>query len=124
MTFLKILKFNKRNHWNNQTISLVMFQWSDVDKEEFLSYVRFTEENNVKITKNEIFELDNYIQTQNERFRKIKINYDEYRDWIRINLDVNIGSSDLSKYSKQKKIGEGSFGKVYKLKYVAFSEII
>ncbi|KAK8889286.1 hypothetical protein M9Y10_034032 [Tritrichomonas musculus] len=91
------------------------FITENVDKEEFLNYIKFTEEIREKSINNEIFELDNYIQTQNERFRKIKINYNKLRDWLRINLTVNIGASDLSKYSKQKKLGNGSFGNVYKI---------
>ena len=89
--------------------------FTNIDKEEFLRFVRFTEEIREKTVKNEILELNNYIQNQNERFRKIKLDYSKLTDWLRINLNVNIGSSDLNHFLKQKKIGNGSFGNVYKV---------
>ncbi|KAK8860760.1 hypothetical protein M9Y10_012426 [Tritrichomonas musculus] len=106
-TFEEILKHMKTNP---------EFITENVDKEEFQNFVQFIDEIQNKFQKNdEAFELDNFIKTQNQRFRKVKIDYNKLRDWKRQQLTVNLGSSDLTKYSKLKKIGNGSFGNVYKI---------
>lgn len=75
----------------------------NIDKEEFLNFVQLTEQIHEKSVNNEILELNNYIQNQNERFRRIHLDYSKLTDWLRVNLNVNIGSSNLNKFLKQKK---------------------
>ena len=88
------------------------FITENVDKKEFQNFIQFIDEIQNKYNKNkEVSELDNFIKTQNQRFRKVKIDYKKFRDFTRQHLRVNLRSSDLTKFSKQKKIGNEVYWK-------------
>ncbi|KAK8892392.1 hypothetical protein M9Y10_029618 [Tritrichomonas musculus] len=63
------------------------FITENVDKKEFQNFIQFIDEIQNKYNKNkEVSELDNYIKTQNQRFRKVKIDYKKFRDFTRQHL--------------------------------------
>ncbi|KAK8888320.1 hypothetical protein M9Y10_039386 [Tritrichomonas musculus] len=81
-----------------------------IDLNEYENYINFIENNHFKNEKS-TEQLDNFIESQNRTFRKVKI--DQLKKDPVIHFSIDMGSLNLDHYSKKAKIGSGAFGNVY-----------
>lgn len=66
-----------------------------------MKYVDETKDVNFQL--NNLLQIHDFIQTQNQTFRKIKIDLNKMKDPERLRFSINLGSSDLKLFEEQKK---------------------
>ena len=84
-----------------------------VNKEEFESYVQYIDKSQNQLNNEEV-RIDDFIKTQNQLFRKVKIDFNKLRNWKKFHFAVDVGTLNIDDFEKKTKIGSGGFGSVYK----------
>lgn len=75
-----------------------------INKDEYLNYMKYVDETkDVNFQLNNLLQIHDFIQTQNQTFRKIKIDLNKMKDPERLRFSINLGSSDLKLFEEQKK---------------------
>ena len=91
-----------------------------INQEEYQNYIQFIDAfNSIENTS----QIDDFIMTKNETFRRVQIDFNKLRNSSRMNFSLNIGSIDLKQFEKQEKIGSGGFGVVYKARDIETDQI-
>lgn len=87
-----------------------------VDIKEFHNYIKYIEHSQINVNSKEKFvPINNYMETQDQTFRKIQIDFKKLREMTKIAFTVNIGSFDIHNFEIVKMLGYGAFGKVYQI---------
>lgn len=66
-----------------------------------MKYVDETKDVNFQL--NNLLQIHDFFQTQNQTFRKIRIDLNKMKDPERLRFSINLGSSDLKLFEEQKK---------------------
>lgn len=66
-----------------------------------MKYVDETKDVNFQL--NNLLQIRDFFQTQNQTFRKIRIDLNKMKDPERLRFSINLGSSDLKLFEEQKK---------------------
>lgn len=70
-----------------------------VNKEEFLNYVNFIDKSQNSFG-NQNKRIDDFIRTQNQNFRKIKINFSKLINWKKLPYSVDVGTININDFLK------------------------
>lgn len=89
------------------------FLTDKVNKEEFFKFVDFIDKSQNYHDQNK--QIDDFVQSQNQIFRKIKINFAKLINLKKLPYSVDVGTIDINNFTKLTKIGSGGFGSVYKV---------
>lgn len=82
------------------------------NNEEFQAYVRLIDKGQ---NSNDSKQLNDFVNSKNHLFRKVKIDFEKLNNKRKFFFNVNMGTIDFNKFSKESKLGSGSFGVVYKV---------
>lgn len=75
-----------------------------INKDEYLNYMKYVDETkDVNFQLNNLLQIRDFFQTQNQTFRKIRIDLNKMKDPERLRFSINLGSSDLKLFEEQKK---------------------